>query len=797
MNGVVRRSSFLQGRAPLRLGLVAILLAVLAWRLFPVWQQQGLGAAVGSLGGGLPLDADTKTEIRNYFEGVTIPANEDSISAAIRLDHQQGRPLLAQQRYREAYALYRKVLAISYKHDSMMGISIGLGVISDAFNGAGNLDEAIRAELLAYKVAKAMNNPQEYGVAELALGRLFQQRDRGLSLMWLMRARKSLDGTQNKGDYVALLDDLAAGLETVTKSAAADKIYKEAFDAARTLSGRPDDLRTRWQAGRAYAYSLRQAHRCGAAIKVVNATLSTFAPQQKANSQYKNLLWELAQCESELGHTDAARSAFAEAYLYYQTTRATSLGDTARATLDNNNWGLVNRFVAQLLASGDRYGALALLESNKARTLNDILGDPGQKGVYRAWAEFDRAQAKARRAVFERITKSLPDGTISHQDGYTDLLALVRRQRRERAAAAARREIRAVAARQAMTATDIRVLQARLPASVVVLSAYVTRGGVRLFLLTAKGVEYLDTGLSYAAHRRLAEALFNTLRNPYMDFYLEHARALYDKLLAPAIAKLDPAIKVIVYSPDGLLSRIPLAALHDGKRFVAERYAVLRVPSLRFLKPDQVLSPLHFAAGVSCVDPAIAGARLPFQQATGKALEDDFGERLQSLSGAACSPDALDAALASNRHPEFLHIGAHGIFFPSDAMKSGIFLSTDDTEQPAAFWGANRIGATDLGRMKLVTLSSCETGRTDPKRYRDVFGILRTLFFSGAQRVLAPLWSVIDEPTADLMQGFYKALTDDLPAASALREAQLSLIHSRRFRHPFYWAGFVLVGGPT
>jgi CHAT domain-containing protein len=100
-----------------------------------------------------------------------------------------------------------------------------------------------------------------------------------------------------------------------------------------------------------------------------------------------------------------------------------------------------------------------------------------------------------------------------------------------------------------------------------------------------------------------------------------------------------------------------------------------------------------------------------------------------------------------------------------------------------------------MGRIDLVTLSSCETGLTDPKMERDVFGIARALFFAGATKIIAPLWMVHDQATAELMRAFHAAYFADTPAVIALQRAQRELIRTEKYRHPFYWSGFVLTGG--
>ena len=73
-------------------------------------------------------------------------------------------------------------------------------------------------------------------------------------------------------------------------------------------------------------------------------------------------------------------------------------------------------------------------------------------------------------------------------------------------------------------------------------------------------------------------------------------------------------------------------------------------------------------------------------------------------------------------------------------------------------------------------------------------GLTRAFQYAGARSVLASLWSVADESTADLMSRFYRHLKAGKTKDAALRAAQLDLIRSRRFFHPFHWAAFTLTG---
>ncbi len=94
----------------------------------------------------------------------------------------------------------------------------------------------------------------------------------------------------------------------------------------------------------------------------------------------------------------------------------------------------------------------------------------------------------------------------------------------------------------------------------------------------------------------------------------------------------------------------------------------------------------------------------------------------------------------------------------------------------------------------LVTLSACETGIGDIKVGEGVYNLNRAFQEAGAKAVLSTLWVVDDKATAEFMQKFYDRFLDGKPAQQAIQETQNEFMHHEKYSHPFYWAGFVMMG---
>jgi CHAT domain-containing protein len=98
----------------------------------------------------------------------------------------------------------------------------------------------------------------------------------------------------------------------------------------------------------------------------------------------------------------------------------------------------------------------------------------------------------------------------------------------------------------------------------------------------------------------------------------------------------------------------------------------------------------------------------------------------------------------------------------------------------------------DTVPLELLVLSACQTASGDE---RAALGLAGVAVRSGARSTVATLWSVSDEAAAALMIQFYQELTQPgMTKAEALRRAQISLLKQPKFRPPFYWSPFVLVG---
>jgi CHAT domain-containing protein len=145
---------------------------------------------------------------------------------------------------------------------------------------------------------------------------------------------------------------------------------------------------------------------------------------------------------------------------------------------------------------------------------------------------------------------------------------------------------------------------------------------------------------------------------------------------------------------------------------------------------------------------------------------------------------------------QIVHFAAHGLVNSEHPELSGIILSLVNKEgrQADGFLQLQDIYNLDLSA-EVVVLSACNTGLGEDVKGEGLVGLTRAFLYAGSKSVVASLWKVDDAATAELMRHFYEAiLKDGLPTAASLRVAKEAMRRQKRWRAPYYWAGFIIQG---
>jgi len=322
------------------------------------------------------------------------------------------------------------------------------------------------------------------------------------------------------------------------------------------------------------------------------------------------------------------------------------------------------------------------------------------------------------------------------------------------------------------------------------------------------------------------------IREPYLNAndreHLARAeRVLSQMLITPVIGALRHK-KVLVVG-DGILQSLPFAALPvtpeqrgsasvpfiveheivmlpsastlavlrhelDGRQPAPRKLAVLADPV--FDRQDERVHASTARSGHD-VGPGSGGAlrRLLFSREEAEDISALVppATRMVALDFAASKQTVLSGVL---QEYQILHISTHGILNQVQPELSGLVFSRVDSrgDPEDGFVGLYEIYNLKLAA-DLVVLSACDTFLGANIRGEGLVGLVRGFMYSGAKAVVASLWSVDDQSTAELMKRFYENMLGSkaMRPGAALRAAEVSMWQDAPLR-PYNWAGFVIEG---
>lgn len=188
-------------------------------------------------------------------------------------------------------------------------------------------------------------------------------------------------------------------------------------------------------------------------------------------------------------------------------------------------------------------------------------------------------------------------------------------------------------------------------------------------------------------------------------------------------------------------------------------------------------------------------ARLPSTLHEAQAIVNDTS-RDECMIATGFEANRLKAVSGELSKYRVLHFATHGLINSEQPELSGIILSmvNERGEPEDGFLQLHDIYNLKLSA-DLVVLSACSTGLGKNIRGEGIIGLTRGFMYAGSKSVVASLWKVEDDATAELMKQFYKALlTDGLTPSAALKRAKVTMWRQERWHAPYYWAAFVLQG---
>ena len=507
------------------------------------------------------------------------------------------------------------------------------------------------------------------------------------------------------------------------------------------------------------------------------------ASQIKRLGRLPGLYQGQARALAGLGRTEEAFEASREAVGHIEELRA-DLGDSSlRTGFSEDKQGIYQLAVALALQAGHPEDAFTLAEQGRSRTFLDLLGSQTTLSKGRTRALVDEEVRLRARLAQARADAEDADGSTDADAARAAAETLERDYRAflDRV----RKESLEQASLMAVEPVTLPEIQRLLPEGTTLLEYQVGEGGVVVWVLDRERFKLVrlpgDRPSLLAQVRRFRTAIAG--QAPLAEV-LPPARALYDRLLAPARGEIRGDRIVIV--PHAILHYLPFAALRSpAGRWLVEDFALSTLPSasvLRYLVDKGSDAP---ARALVVGNPDLgAGLALPWAEREARMVG-----RHEREATVLVQADATEEQVKSRLGTVGLvHLATHGELSESDPLSSAILLAPGGGEDGRL--EVREVFGLDL-HARLVVLSACETGLGQLSRGDELVGLQRAFLYAGTPAVVTTLWKVDDRASFELIRAFYDRLDAAGPVA-ALRQAQIET--QRAFPHPFAWAAFGLTG---
>ena len=259
--------------------------------------------------------------------------------------------------------------------------------------------------------------------------------------------------------------------------------------------------------------------------------------------------------------------------------------------------------------------------------------------------------------------------------------------------------------------------------------------------------------------------------------------------------------------PDGVLWNLPFQALvNRSDQFLIEDYALyysLSLTVLREMNQKKIAGKKLDSSAIAFGNPVIGKDEqrdadlcpLPEAEVEVSSIAKSFGPGVTKVFIGRDASEKTFKALA----PRFkvIHLATHGVIDNRNPLYSHLLLTKTDPENDGLLEAREIMDMTLHADM--AVLSACETANGKISPGEGVIGMSWAFFVAGTRSMLVSQWKVNSAGTSQLMINFYDALQlnrnhSNTKKATAMRNASLQAIGDQKYRHPFYWAAFALIG---
>ena len=500
------------------------------------------------------------------------------------------------------------------------------------------------------------------------------------------------------------------------------------------------------------------------------------------------------QYEEMKGNNDAALKAYLQADDLLERDRRKLGDEQARGSFMEDKLSCYYR-PALILLQAKRYPeAFAIFERSRSRAMADLLasrpltlGSDQERALYSQLQSLKTNIAAQQSKLFDLTGSQDRDQSAKQIVELQDKIAGLQQQYEQLQARIAKEapKLNELTAAQPVTLDSVQ--RAADEGNYDVLYYVVMEHALILWHITGKQVEVKDVFLPHVALIKKAAALHDSLvarrDSPDARFDEVTSRQLFLYLIQPMLASIEGHHLVLV--PHEELNSIPFQALKDPAtgKYLGESFAISYAPSATVLATLETKSTLKNGRLLAVADPAIHEAS---DEVTA------IGKLYAGRSKVAAQEPA-SVAEVKTWVPDYnvVHLSVHGKFNSADPLLS--YLQFNNVPPDNGRLTAAEMFGLPLQNNSMVVLSACETGRVEATHSNEVLGMVRSLLYAGAGRLVLSSWEVNAASTRLWMETFYQQGQSNQPAEAA-RLALVAVKSRTEYSHPFFWAPFVMIG---
>lgn len=681
--------------------------------------------------------------------------------------------------------------------------SITLATIGICHFELNQFDKAAAAfeEVLRLTGTSGNRNLEAWALGELGLTVWRNERDAERALAYFDKSVDLYLKTRDLWNALVFMGNKAMVLREMGRFREALELYRKVEARTREFSGRDPPPNIYKNIGQCLAGLGR--------FDEAESTLQDAIRQAEATGDTMRV-WQgsqaLAKVFIETGRIDEAEHAYERALESIESVRESLQLEAFKTDFFTDKIQVYQEYADLLLNFMGNEGprlSFEVAERASARSLLDALAESKAR-VHETLPAEVLGREKSLLETISMLQGQIRDGQSS-AEVQSDLRA--RQEELDRLYLRVRAEHRAFAELRYPRPAGLSAIQKALRADELLLKYQIGETASYLWLVDSAQIRHRRLPgrkeLEAAVQKVFAELVTPGNSSPSLDELAE--------VLLPEPSWDNPEVSSLIIVPSGILFYLPFEILPvgSGSSPLVGSYRTVYVPSASFLVelrqgPPRGLRPRLLALG----DPQYEGAdtaerigtlisagelgAIPHTRAEVATVRNLFG---RSSATVLLGPRATEDALKAQQLARYsvLHLAAHGVIDASMASRSALILGRSPGSEEDGILQVSEVLRLPLNA-NLVTLSACQSALGKLITGEGMVGLTRAFLYAGADTIVATLWNVNDEASAQFMAVFYGLLKEGHSKSEALRRAKISLRQDRQLSHPYFWAPYVLIG---